>query len=50
MVAAPPANAPRRIDLPLRTPVGPGLHIAHSVGLVVNEQARIGANVTLFHG
>lgn len=38
------------MDLPLRTAIGPGLLIAHSTGLVVNEQARIGANVTLFHG
>lgn len=38
------------IDLPWRTDVGPGLAIMHGWGLVVNGAARIGRNVTLFHG
>ena len=38
------------IDLPWRTKVGSGLHIAHGFGLVINPNAVIGNNVTLFHG
>lgn len=38
------------IDLPWRTQIGPGLAIEHGFGLVVSHGARIGANVTLFHG
>lgn len=38
------------MDLPWETQVGPGLRILHGWGLVVNASARIGANVTLFHG
>lgn len=38
------------MDLPWETQVGPGLRILHGWGLVVNANARIGANVTLFHG
>ncbi|AWK88855.1 serine acetyltransferase [Azospirillum thermophilum] len=38
------------MDLPWETSVGPGLRILHGWGLVVNGSARIGANVTLFHG
>lgn len=38
------------MDLPWRTLAGPGLIITHGWGLVVNEGARIGKNVTLFHG
>lgn len=38
------------VDLSWRTEVGPGLAITHGWGLVVNPKARIGANVTLFHG
>jgi serine O-acetyltransferase len=38
------------IDLPMRTAIGPGLAIAHGWGIVVNTHARIGSNVTLFHG
>lgn len=38
------------IDLPWRTSVGPGFLIAHGYGLVINERAVIGSNVTLFHG
>lgn len=38
------------MDLPWETQIGPGLRILHGWGLVVNANARIGANVTLFHG
>ncbi|QAY77489.1 serine acetyltransferase [Sphingosinicella sp. BN140058] len=38
------------IDLPLRTAIGHGFAIAHGWGIVVNQHARIGRNVTLFHG
>jgi serine O-acetyltransferase len=38
------------MDLPWQAEVGPGLAIAHGWGVVVNIGARIGRNVTLFHG
>jgi serine O-acetyltransferase len=38
------------IDLPWRTEIGGGLSLTHGWGLVVNQEARIGNNVTLFHG
>lgn len=38
------------VDLPWTTQAGPGLAITHGWGLVVSEHARIGRNVTLFHG
>lgn len=38
------------IDFSWRTEIGPGLSIAHGWGIVVNEDARIGSNVTLLHG
>lgn len=38
------------IDLSWRTDVKPGLAITHGWGLVVSPGARIGKNVTLFHG
>ncbi len=38
------------MDLPWSTRIGPGLAITHGWGLVINENAQIGANVTLFHG
>ncbi|MCP5267227.1 MAG: serine acetyltransferase [Burkholderiaceae bacterium] len=38
------------MDLPWRTTVGAGLALTHGWGLVVNQEARIGRNVTLFHG
>jgi serine O-acetyltransferase len=38
------------VDFPWRTDVGAGLVVAHGWGLVVNSGARIGCNVTLFHG
>jgi serine O-acetyltransferase len=44
------ATARAGMDLPWETPIGPGLAIAHGWGLVVSPDARIGSNVTLFHG
>lgn len=38
------------IDLSWRTDIGAGLALMHGRGLVVNPNARIGKNVTLFHG
>jgi serine O-acetyltransferase len=38
------------IDLSWQTDVGPGLALTHGWGLVVNPGAKIGGNVTLFHG
>jgi serine O-acetyltransferase len=38
------------VDLPWRTMIGPGFRITHGWGLVINQQARIGSNVTVFHG
>jgi serine O-acetyltransferase len=38
------------VDLSWRTEIGSGLAITHGWGLVVNPGAKIGANVTLFHG
>lgn len=38
------------IDLPWATSIGGGLAITHGWGLVVSPGARIGRNVTLFHG
>ena len=38
------------MDLPRRTAIGPGLAINHGWGLVISAGARIGKNVTLFHG
>ena len=38
------------MDLPWRVRIGPGARIDHGWGLVVNANARLGANVTLFHG
>lgn len=38
------------IDLSWRTKIGAGLALTHGWGLVVNQNARIGNNVTLFHG
>ena len=38
------------VDFPWKTAIGPGLAITHGWGLVVNEGATIGANVTLFQG
>lgn len=38
------------IEIPWRTEIGPGLALTHGRGIVVNAGARIGSNVTLFHG
>lgn len=38
------------ISLPKRAPVGPGLRIHHFGGIVIHDDARIGANCTLRHG
>lgn len=38
------------IEIPWRTTIGPGLALTHGRGIVVNAKARIGSNVTLFHG
>lgn len=38
------------IELPWPTVVAPGLALTHGRGIVVNAGARIGSNVTLFHG
>lgn len=38
------------IEIPWRTGIGPGLALTHGRGIVVNAGARIGSNVTLFHG
>lgn len=44
------ATARAGMDLPWETEIGPGLAITHGWGLVVAPSARIGANVTVFHG
>jgi serine O-acetyltransferase len=38
------------MDFPWEASVGPGFAIVHGWGLVVSPDARIGANVTVFHG
>jgi serine O-acetyltransferase len=38
------------MDLAWRSQIGPGLALTHGWGLVVSPGARIGGNVTLFHG
>ena len=38
------------IEIPWRTEIAPGLALTHGRGIVVNGGARIGRNVTLFHG
>jgi len=38
------------IEIPWRTDIAPGLALTHGRGIVVNAGARIGRNVTLFHG
>jgi serine O-acetyltransferase len=38
------------IELSWRTEIAPGLALTHGWGIVVNANARIGQNVTLFHG
>ncbi len=39
-----------KMDFPHQTTLGRGLRIDHGWGLVVNASARIGDNVTLYHG
>lgn len=36
-------------EIPISVPIGPGFLLLHGYGVVVNAQARIGSNVTLFH-
>jgi serine O-acetyltransferase len=38
------------MDISWRTNVGPGLALTHGWGVVINPEAVIGKNVTLFHG
>lgn len=38
------------MDFPWSTEIGGGLALTHGWGLVVNSGAKIGSNVTLFHG
>jgi serine O-acetyltransferase len=38
------------IDLPWQTRVGGGLALTHGWGLVINENAAVGRNVTMLHG
>ena len=38
------------IDMPSGVRAGPGLILVHGWGIVVNKEARIGSNVTLFNG
>ena len=38
------------MDLPWSADIGPGVALTHGWGLVVTPGARIGKNVTLFHG
>lgn len=38
------------IDLPWRTNIAPGFRITHGWGLVISPGAKIGRNVTVFHG
>ncbi|GAA5783796.1 serine acetyltransferase [Chitiniphilus shinanonensis] len=38
------------MDFPWRADIGGGLALTHGWGLVINQGARIGNNVTLFHG
>jgi serine O-acetyltransferase len=38
------------IDLPSALSAGPGLLLVHGWGIVVNKDARIGSNATLFNG
>jgi serine O-acetyltransferase len=38
------------VDLPWNADIGPGFALTHGYGLVVSPGARLGSNVTLFHG
>ncbi|WP_214407133.1 serine O-acetyltransferase [Pseudonocardia lacus] len=44
------ASAKAAVDLPWKTRVGPGFRLFHGWGAVVNTEAVIGADVSLFHG
>lgn len=37
------------VEIPWKTKVGPGLRIYHGVGIVINDHATIGADVTIRH-
>lgn len=37
------------VDIAPEAVIGPGLRIAHGVGLVIGNKARLGANATLLH-
>lgn len=37
-------------ELPWKTEVGSGFRIVHGYGLVINENVKIGSNVTILHG
>ncbi|MCG8053251.1 MAG: hypothetical protein JAZ17_22030 [Candidatus Thiodiazotropha endolucinida] len=36
-------------EIPINTKIGPGLLILHGYNIVINKQAVIGSNVTIFH-
>jgi serine O-acetyltransferase len=38
------------IDLPWKTSIGPGFILVHGWGVVINQNARIGKNVSFFNG
>jgi serine O-acetyltransferase len=38
------------IDLPWRTKIGPGFSITHGWGFVISHCAKVGSNVTVYHG
>lgn len=38
------------MDLPWQVDIGPGFAITHGWGLVISPRAKIGSNVTVFHG
>lgn len=37
------------VEIPYKTKIGPGLRLFHGAALVINDNATIGANVTLRH-
>ena len=44
------ASGSAGVDLPWRTRIGPGFRLFHGWGAVVNTEAVIGADVSMFHG
>lgn len=44
------ASGSAAVDLPWRARIGPGFRLFHGWGAVLNTEAVIGANVSLFHG